>query len=156
MSESVKVCITTRHGPASYARSTRATALGFAAAAGAFAIGRSDLASEHVFVGLFCIAVYWLGTLVALSGTELLAIVTKYGFVVGTAIPGILLLGLFIYWVLAGHPLGWETTTNSAVSPGTHRRAGSRTSKGLSHSRSSVRSCCCSPASRSKLSTSRR
>lgn len=92
------------------------TALGFAAAAAAFTIGRSDLADEHIFVGLFCIGVYWLATLVALSGTALMAKVAKFGFVAGTAVPGIVLIGLFVYWVVSGHPIGWETAANPAVS----------------------------------------
>lgn len=92
------------------------TALGFAAAAGAYTVGRAAGAENNLYVGAFCIAAYWLATLVALRGNQLLATVTKYGFVLGTAGPGLLLVGLAVWWVLSGHPIGWETTTDSAVS----------------------------------------
>lgn len=92
------------------------TGLGFAAAAFAFVIKDTDLANNNVYVGLFCIGSYWLATLVALSGTDLMIKVTKYGFLLGTVIPGVFLLGLFGYWVAKGNDLGWDTATANAVS----------------------------------------
>lgn len=91
------------------------TGLAFAAAALAFVLDDKDLASKNVYVGVFCIVAYWAATLVALSGTDLLIKVTKYGFLLGTVIPGVVLLGLFGYWVLKGNDLGWDTTSNAAV-----------------------------------------
>ncbi|MFE0106722.1 amino acid permease [Streptomyces sp. NPDC059009] len=96
------------------------TGLGFAAAAVAFAVRDPALASNHVFVGLFCIGAYWLATLVALSGTGALIKIAKRGFVLGTALPGLLLLGLFGYWIATGHPIGWEHTTAAAVTSHGH------------------------------------
>ncbi|MFI6943720.1 APC family permease [Streptomyces sp. NPDC050418] len=98
------------------------TGLGFAAAAVAFAVRDPSLASNHIFVGLFCIGAYWLATLVALSGTGLLVKIAKRGFVLGTALPGLLLLGLFVYWIASGHPIGWEHTTAAAVASHGHPR----------------------------------
>lgn len=92
------------------------TALGFAAAAGAFAVHRSSAANNNIYVGLFCIGAYWLATLVALRGNAFLAKVTKYGFLAGTILPGVLLLALFAYWALSGHPIGWSHTHAAAVS----------------------------------------
>ena len=57
------------------------TALGFAAAAAAFAVHKPGAANNNVYVGLFCIGAYWLATLVALRGNAFLAKVTKYGFI---------------------------------------------------------------------------
>jgi amino acid transporter len=91
------------------------TALAFAAVAVAFTLDNRDLANENVFIGLFCIGAYWGATLIALSGTELLVKVTKAGFVLGTVIPGLVLLGLFAYWIIRGNDLGWDTTSNAAV-----------------------------------------
>jgi glutamate:GABA antiporter len=91
------------------------TGLAFAAAAVAFIWDDADLAGKNVYVGLFCIVSYWVATFVALSGTDLLVKVTKFGFVLGTIVPGVILLGLFGWWVVKGYDLGWDTTDNSAV-----------------------------------------
>ncbi|MFE4638698.1 amino acid permease [Streptomyces sp. NPDC056773] len=98
------------------------TGLGFAAAAVAFAVHDPSLASNHVFVGLFCIGAYWLATLVALSGTGFLVKIAKRGFVLGTALPGLMLLGLFVYWIASGHPIGWEHAAATAVTSHGHPR----------------------------------
>jgi len=91
------------------------TGLSFAAAAIAYGIGDNHLANSNLFVGAFCIIAYWLATLLALRGTSVIAKVAKYGFIIGTAVPGAILIGLFIYWIATGHALGWSTTTNAAV-----------------------------------------
>lgn len=91
------------------------TGLAFAAAAAAFALNAAGLASAHVYVGLFCIISYWLATLLALKGNAVLAKVAKYGFLAGTVVPGVVLVGLFLYWMISGHALGWATATDSAV-----------------------------------------
>ncbi|MEU8764807.1 amino acid permease [Streptomyces sp. NPDC048659] len=92
------------------------TGLSFAAAGVAYTFNDSKLASNNVYTGLFCIGIYWVATLIALTGTSLLAKVTRAGFLLGTALPGVILLALFVWWWAAGHPLGWETADNSAVS----------------------------------------
>lgn len=92
------------------------TGLAFAAAAAGYALNNAGLANAHIYVGLFCIISYWLATLLALRGRAILVKVAKYGFVVGTVVPGIILLGLFLYWVATGHAVGWNTTTDPAVS----------------------------------------
>ncbi|RFA08081.1 transporter [Subtercola boreus] len=91
------------------------TGLAFAAAAAAYALNQAGLAEAHVYVGIFCIVSYWLATLLALRGNALLAKVAKYGFMVGTVVPGAVLLGLFIYWAATGHAMGWSTATDPAV-----------------------------------------
>jgi len=92
------------------------TGLAFAAAAAAFALNQAGLADAHIYVGAFCIISYWLATLLAFRGNAVLAKVAKYGFLVGTVVPGVVLLVLFIYWVLTGHAMGWATATDPAVS----------------------------------------
>jgi amino acid transporter len=91
------------------------TGLAFAAAAAAYALNRAGLAEAHVYVGVFCIVSYWLATLLAFRGNALLAKVAKYGFVVGTVVPGAVLVVLFVYWIMSGHHLGWTTTHDDAV-----------------------------------------
>ena len=92
------------------------TGLAFAAAASGYALNRAGLADAHLYVGVFCIVSYWLATLLALRGNAILVKVAKYGFVLGTVIPGAVLLGLFVYWVATGHSVGWNTATDPAVS----------------------------------------
>ncbi|QYF73150.1 amino acid permease [Cryobacterium sp. PAMC25264] len=91
------------------------TGLAFAAAAAAYALNSAGLADAHIYVGLFCIATYWLATLLAFRGNAVLAKVAKYGFLVGTVVPGAVLLGLFIYWAATGHAMGWSGATDPAV-----------------------------------------
>lgn len=90
--------------------------LGFAATAIAFAIDDPGLAGHNVYVGVFCVVAYWLATLVALTGTRVLAKVTQYGFVLGAVVPVLVLLVLSAWWWLAGHPIGWETATDRSLS----------------------------------------
>ena len=82
--------------------------LTFGAVAIAYAIGIPSLASNNIYIGVFCIVIYWLATLVALRGVRVFARISNWTFIIGTVIPGIFLLGLFIYWISSGQPLGWE------------------------------------------------
>jgi len=102
------------------------TGLAFAAAAAAFALNDAGLANAHIYVGVFCIVSYWLATLVALSGNAVLAKVAKYGFLIGTVVPGAILVALFIWWAATGHSLGWSTATDPAVSHVVDGAAGPR------------------------------
>ena len=47
--------------------------LTFGAAALAYTIGRPELAKNGVYVGIFCIVVYWMATVVVLQGVEVFA-----------------------------------------------------------------------------------
>jgi putative glutamate/gamma-aminobutyrate antiporter len=96
--------------------------LTFGAVALAYTIGMPDLAKNGVYVGIFCIVVYWLATIVVLQGVEVFAKISNWTFMVGTVLPGICLLLLFVYWVIAGHPIGWQHLTDAAVSDGGHAR----------------------------------
>jgi len=97
-------------------------ALTFGAAAVAYTIGRPALATNGVYVGLFCIVVYWLATIVVLQGVEVFAKVANWTFIVGTIVPGIVLLALFAYWIATGHPIGWQHLTDPALSLDGHAR----------------------------------
>jgi amino acid transporter len=91
-------------------------ALTFGAAALAYTIGRPDLAKNGIYVGLFCIVVYWLATVVVLQGVEVFAKVANWTFIIGTVLPGICLLLLFGYWIASGHPIAWQHLTDPALS----------------------------------------
>lgn len=99
------------------------TGLSFAAAALAFAFNRDDLADSNVFVAVFTIVAFWLCTLVALVGNRLAIKVTQLGFLAGTVVPGLVLLGAFLWWVLDGNTVGWSAATDPAVATVTEGRA---------------------------------
>ena len=46
------------------------TVLAFSAAAIAYVVGKPQLANNGIFVGIFCIAAYWVATLITLRGVE--------------------------------------------------------------------------------------
>lgn len=79
--------------------------LGFGASSLAYLIGRPELALSGLYTGPVCIAGYWLATFVALSGTGRAAKVTSYAMLFGTALPGIIIVGLAVAWLWAGNPL---------------------------------------------------
>ncbi|MEP7063008.1 MAG: amino acid permease [Betaproteobacteria bacterium] len=96
--------------------------LTFGAVALAYTFGRPDLAKSGFFVGTFCIIVYWLATVVVLQGVEFFARFAKWTFIFGTIVPGLFLVGLLVYWVFSGHPIGWEHLTTPALSDAGHPR----------------------------------
>lgn len=102
------------------------TGLAFAAAAAAFALNDAGLADAHIYVGIFCIVSYWLATLLALRGNAILAKVAKYGFLIGTVVPGVVLVALFVWWAATGHAMGWATATDPSVSHLVNGAAGPR------------------------------
>ena len=97
-------------------------ALTFGAAAIAYAIGRPALAGDGVYVGVFCIVAYWLATWLILQGVEVFAKIANWTFIVGTIVPGLVLLVLLGYWIGMGHPLGWETLKDPSLSQAGHAR----------------------------------
>ncbi len=80
------------------------TVLGFAAASIAYMIGMPDLAQNGLYVGLFSIAMYWCATLVTLRGTDAISSITSKGFLIGTVLPGIVVIVMAIVWLATGNP----------------------------------------------------
>jgi len=97
-------------------------ALTFGAAAIAYTVGRPALATNGVYVGIFCIVSYWLATWLVLQGVEVFAKIANWTFIIGTILPGIVLLILLGYWIHTGHPLGWQHLTDQALSQNGHAR----------------------------------
>lgn len=97
-------------------------ALTFGAAAIAYTVGWPALATNGVYVGLFCIVFYWLATWVVLQGVEVFARIANWTFVIGTIVPGLVLLVLLGYWIGTGHPLGWQHLGESTLSQNGHAR----------------------------------
>ena len=81
--------------------------LGFAAAIIAYMIGKPELSNNGTYVGIFCIVVYWLSTIITLNGTQLMSKIASYGFLLGTVIPGAVLIIFTIIYIIQGNPLAF-------------------------------------------------
>ncbi len=87
------------------------TVLAFAAAAIAYGIGKPELANNGKFTGIFIIVFYWIATFIAFGGTKTLSKVTSWGFLVGTVLPGLVVIVLGLVWFMMKKPLGFEELT---------------------------------------------
>ena len=76
--------------------------LSFAAGALAFIIS-PDLAKSGLFTAIVILAVYWISTLVAFRGVNLAALVGSWGAIIGTIIPGALIIVLAVVFLLQGN-----------------------------------------------------
>ena len=94
------------------------TVLGFAAGALAYLFMDPRLADQGVFTGAVILICYWAATLVTLSGSGAAGSVTKYGVLLGTVLPGVLIIVLGAVWVVMGNPLEFT----GAGSHGAHAR----------------------------------
>ncbi len=84
------------------------TVLSFAAAAVAYLIGRHTLAQDGTFVGIFSIAMYWFATWITLKGTSVISRITSRGFLLGTVLPGVVIIVMAVYWIIDGQPISLE------------------------------------------------
>jgi len=100
------------------------TVLAFSAAAIAYVVGRPELANNGLFVGLFCIAAYWAATWVTLRGVDAIAKVTSWAFLVGTVLPGVVIVILAVLWIAQGnsvallHPTPSDSATVMSMTGG--------------------------------------
>ena len=81
------------------------TVLGFAAASIAYMIGVPALAQNGLYVGLFSIAMYWCATLVTLRGTSAISGITSKGFLIGTVLPGVVVIVMAVIWMAGGNEI---------------------------------------------------
>lgn len=89
------------------------TVLGFAAAAVAYMIGKPELAQNGVFVGVFAIVMYWFATWITLKGTSVISRITSQGFLLGTVLPGIVIIVMAIIWLAEKNPIAFEHIPDS-------------------------------------------
>lgn len=87
------------------------TVLAFSAAAISYGINKPELANNGIFTGIFIILFYWIATIIAFKGTNFLSKVTSYGFIIGTVIPGLIVIVLGLIWILNKNPTGFENLT---------------------------------------------
>jgi len=83
------------------------TVLGFAASALAYLFLKPELAENGAYTGLVILICYWLATFLTLAGSGLASAVTKYGALLGTVLPGVLIIVLGLLWVDQGNPVAF-------------------------------------------------
>ena len=84
------------------------TVLGFAAACIAYMVGKPELSQNGVYVGVFAIVMYWLATLLTFMGTSFISKITSQGFLIGTVLPGVIIIIVALVWVMGGNPVSFE------------------------------------------------
>ncbi|WP_352424813.1 amino acid permease [Aminomonas paucivorans] len=90
------------------------TVLAFAASALAYLFMKPDLAGDGVFTGTVILVCYWGATFLTLAGSDVASSVTKYGALLGTVLPGILIIVLGLLWVDQGNPLQFLAASGGA------------------------------------------
>jgi len=88
------------------------TVLAFAAASLAYVIGRPELAADGIYTGSVIIAAYWFATIIALTGTSAAARFTSAGFLLGTVVPGLLIIALGAAWIADGQTMAFLDSTS--------------------------------------------
>lgn len=81
------------------------TVLAFAAGALAYLFMDPGLADKGVYNGIIILVCYWGATFLTLAGTNVASTVTKYGVLLGTVLPGIMIIVLGLLWLDQGNPL---------------------------------------------------
>jgi putative glutamate/gamma-aminobutyrate antiporter len=81
------------------------TVLGFAAGALAYVFFDPKLGTNGYFIGIVVLAIYWAAHFLTLAGSHTASKVTKYGFLAGTVLPGLLIIILGLLWVNQGNPI---------------------------------------------------
>ena len=95
------------------------TVLGYAASCLAYLFLKPELANNGVYTGSVIFIVYWFAILVAMKGSSAVNSVSKYGVVLGTLLPGVVIIILGALWADQGNPIAFldtETITHSVQS----------------------------------------
>lgn len=96
------------------------TVLGFVAACLAYVFLKPSLSANGYFTGAVILIIYWMSTLIALGGSHLAGTVTKYGFLLGTILPGAFIIVLGLIWLDQGNPLQFlQVSSSSPLADGT-------------------------------------
>lgn len=83
------------------------TVLGYAAACLAYLFMDPALAASGTYTGIVILVAYWCATLVAMVGSTAVNAVTRYGVVLGTLLPGVVIIILGLLWVDQGNPVAF-------------------------------------------------
>lgn len=84
------------------------TTLAFGAAAITYIIDKPELATNGKFIGGFSILIYWISTWISLKKTDIVSKISSTGFLYGTIIPLVVLIGIAVIWILTGNPIAFN------------------------------------------------
>lgn len=103
------------------------TVLAFGAGALAYLFMDPGLAEKGSYTGIVILICYWGATFVTLAGTNVVSSVTKYGVLLGTLLPGVMIIILGFLWLDQGNPLQFmEPSTGFAAGKGAGETAHAR------------------------------
>lgn len=74
-----------------------------------------SLAESKLFIVAVILITFWLLTLINLKGVHVSAKFASYCAIVGMVFPMVLIIGLFLVWLLAGHPLQIHFTSHDML-----------------------------------------
>ncbi|MEO1193826.1 MAG: APC family permease [Pseudomonadota bacterium] len=99
------------------------TLLAFAASTLAYLFGRPELAGSGLYTAAVILLLYWLATLVTLRGLNAAAHLTKWFLLLGTLLPGLIVILLGVLWLLQGNPAAFlEAPAEGAAQSLDHAR----------------------------------
>ena len=87
------------------------TVLAFAAAALAYLFHAAHLANSNLYTALVIFVVYWAATFITFSGLKVAGSVTMAGVLLGTILPGCVIIALGVIWTLTGHQIAFMQTS---------------------------------------------
>lgn len=85
------------------------TTLAFGSAAIAYIFDKPELANNGMFIGGAAIVIYWISTWISLQGTSKMSKISSAGFIYGTIVPLVILVGAAIFWAVDGNPLAFNS-----------------------------------------------
>lgn len=89
--------------------------LSFVAATLAYAFGTTWLAANKYFILCVVLIVFWGMTALNYRGVRTSSIVSTVGVIIGTLLPGAIIIFLAILWITGGHPIQIQASTSSLL-----------------------------------------
>ncbi len=80
----------------------------FGSAAIAYIFDMPELATNGKFIGGATILIYWISTWISLKAPTKIPTLSSVGFIWGTIVPLVILIGLAIYWMIDKNPIAYE------------------------------------------------
>ena len=90
------------------------TILGFAAGSLAYLVLEPELAASGWYNAIITVVVYWTATFIILRGGRIASSMTSWTFILGTALPGLVLMVLAAAWILAGGQVELAVATGAS------------------------------------------
>lgn len=91
------------------------TVLAFAASALAYLFMDPKLADSGTYTGIVILVCYWAATFLTLAGSDIASKVTKYGVILGTLLPGVIIIVLGLLWIIQGNPIEFLEPSKAVI-----------------------------------------